>query len=114
MPRAKSRRSPARRSMRRLSKHGARLDCGAPIAAPEEKPVRGVKLKTVSAFTMIFALLCLFAFMAGRVDVAAMDQQATAAKARTLGPKPATEHKRGVAGRIKSGTPHERAVQASF
>ena len=32
----------------------------------EEKPVRGVKLKTVSTFTLIFALLCVAAFAAGR------------------------------------------------
>jgi predicted enzyme related to lactoylglutathione lyase len=37
----------------------------------EAKPVRGVKLKHVSAITMIAALLCLFAYLAGRVDVVA-------------------------------------------
>lgn len=37
----------------------------------EEKPVRGVKLKTVSMFTLIFALLCVAAFAAGRPPVAA-------------------------------------------
>lgn len=41
-------------------------------AAPAEaKPPRGVKLKTVSNFTMIFALLCLAAFAAGRPPVSA-------------------------------------------
>ena len=35
-------------------------------APAEEKPVRGVKLKTVSTFTLIFALLCVAAFAAGR------------------------------------------------
>jgi hypothetical protein len=37
-------------------------------AAPkvEAKPVRGMKLKTVSRLTMLFALLCLAAFVAGR------------------------------------------------
>ena len=59
MPRISSRRSPRRRRSR-----AAKLDFAAPIVMPEEKPVRGVKLKTVSAFTMLFALLCLFAFMA--------------------------------------------------
>ncbi len=33
-------------------------------AAAAEKRIRGVKLKTVSTLTMIFALLCLGAFMA--------------------------------------------------
>src|ERR1700677_3626633 len=34
-------------------------------------PKRGVKLKHVSTFTMLVALLCLFAYLAGRVDVSA-------------------------------------------
>ena len=41
------------------------------VGQEETKPVRGVKLKTVSAFTMIFALTCLAAFMAGRPPVTA-------------------------------------------
>jgi predicted enzyme related to lactoylglutathione lyase len=45
-----------------------------------EKPVRGVKLKTVSAFTMFFALACLAAFVAGRVPAISADSQQTAAK----------------------------------
>src|ERR1700690_222799 len=37
---------------------------------PEEpEPVRGVKLRTVSAFTMAFAVMCLCAFLAGRPPV---------------------------------------------
>ena len=35
------------------------------------KPVRGVKLKTVSMLTMLFALACLAAFMAGRPPASA-------------------------------------------
>lgn len=35
----------------------------------EEKPIRGLKLKTVSAFTMTFALICLAAFVAGKPPV---------------------------------------------
>jgi hypothetical protein len=42
------------------------------VGQEETKPVRGVKLKTVSAFTMIFALTCLAAFMAGRPSVSAV------------------------------------------
>ncbi len=41
------------------------------VAQEEAKPVRGVKLKTVSAFTMLFALTCLAAFVAGRPPVSA-------------------------------------------
>ena len=33
--------------------------------APEPKAIRGVRLKTVSAFTMVLALLSLAAFIAG-------------------------------------------------
>lgn len=41
-----------------------------PVPEPP-KPRRGVKLKTVSRLTLLFALLCLGAFMAGRPPVAA-------------------------------------------
>ena len=41
------------------------------VAQEESKPVRRVRLKTVSAFTMLFALACLAAFMAGRPPVSA-------------------------------------------
>jgi hypothetical protein len=38
-----------------------------PVAVvTEPKPARGMKLKTVSRFTLLFALLCLGAFLAGR------------------------------------------------
>jgi hypothetical protein len=37
----------------------------------EEKPVRGVKLKTVSTLTLAFALLCVAAFAAGRPPASA-------------------------------------------
>jgi hypothetical protein len=39
--------------------------------APEPKPVRGMKLKTVSRLTLLFALACLGAFVAGRPPIAA-------------------------------------------
>ncbi len=42
-----------------------------PVTAIEETTKRGVKLKHVSTFTMLVALLCLFAYLAGRVDVSA-------------------------------------------
>jgi predicted enzyme related to lactoylglutathione lyase len=43
----------------------------ASIAPTEVKPVRGVKLKHVSTITMVVAFVCLFAYLAGRVDVSA-------------------------------------------
>jgi len=42
-----------------------------PAAAIVDPPRHGVKLKYVSTFTMLVALLCLFAYLAGRVDVSA-------------------------------------------
>lgn len=40
-------------------------------AAREPRPIRGVKLKIVSLWTMLFALACLGAFIAGRPPVSA-------------------------------------------
>ena len=42
-----------------------------PTAVLDAAPKRGVKLKHVSTFVMLVALLCLFAYLAGRVDVSA-------------------------------------------
>src|SRR5580704_13482604 len=56
MPNAKSRRK------------GPRRRSPTPI---EEKPVRGVKLKTVSTWTLVFGLLCVAAFAAGRPPASA-------------------------------------------
>jgi predicted enzyme related to lactoylglutathione lyase len=50
-----------------------------PAAVVDLAPVRGVKLKHVSTFVMLVALLCLLAYLAGRVDVSA----ATSAPALT-------------------------------
>jgi predicted enzyme related to lactoylglutathione lyase len=47
------------------------LNLPTPAAPVAEAPKRGVKLKHVSTFTMLVALLCLFAYLAGRVDVSA-------------------------------------------
>ncbi len=46
-----------------------------PILIPEPPPVetRGVPLRQVASFMMCVALLCLLAFVAGRVDVSAAD-----------------------------------------
>jgi uncharacterized glyoxalase superfamily protein PhnB len=71
-----------RLTTRRSTKNSGWSRAAVP-AAPlrlEAKPVRGVKLKTVSAFTIFFALACLAAFMAGRVPTIAADSQESAAK----------------------------------
>jgi predicted enzyme related to lactoylglutathione lyase len=41
----------------------------APVVPVEVKAVRGVKLKHVSTITLVVAFVCLFAYLAGRVDV---------------------------------------------
>lgn len=41
------------------------------VASAEVKPARGVKLKHVSTITLVVAFVCLFAYLAGRVDVSA-------------------------------------------
>jgi hypothetical protein len=61
MPNVRSRRRRPRRTARALPQQLAIAP--APV---EEKPVRGVKLKTVSSLTLAFALLCVAAFAAGR------------------------------------------------
>lgn len=72
MSRARSMVKPANRRRRKAS---AELTEGVAVAAAvgpvEEKPVRGVKLKHVSTITMAVAFVCLFAYLAGRVDVSA-------------------------------------------
>lgn len=68
-------RSMVRPASRRRRNSGARLAEGVAVAAavaPDEpRPVRGVKLKHVSTITMVVAFVCLFAYLAGRVDVSA-------------------------------------------
>jgi hypothetical protein len=55
-----------------------------PILIPDPPPqVRGVPLKHVASFTMCVALLCLMAFIAGRVDASAAD--VTSASAVVVG-----------------------------
>lgn len=41
------------------------------VCAEEPRVVRGVRLKYVSYFTMLFALLCLLAFLAGNTRLPA-------------------------------------------
>jgi len=41
------------------------------VPAPPLPPVKGVELKTISRLTMLFAVVCLCAFLAGRPPAAA-------------------------------------------
>jgi predicted enzyme related to lactoylglutathione lyase len=70
MPRVRSSAKTVNRR-RRKSAAAASDSVGASMAPVESVRVRGVKLKHVSTATMIVAFLCLFAYLAGRVDVSA-------------------------------------------
>jgi hypothetical protein len=70
--RKRSRRQPDKSPFRR-----------ATVVTPE--PVRGIKLKTVSRLTLLFALACLGAFVAGRPPVAAEWQAPRKAQAAKSG-----------------------------
>jgi predicted enzyme related to lactoylglutathione lyase len=70
MSRVRSVARPANRRRRKAAAPGSE-GVGAAVAPVEEKPVRGVKLKHVSTIMMVVAFLCLFAYLAGRVDVSA-------------------------------------------
>lgn len=47
---------------RRARNRNTRLDLARVTPRPAARPVRGLKLKTVSALTLAFSLLCLAAF----------------------------------------------------
>jgi hypothetical protein len=106
MPRTKSRRKTSPQRVRNV----VPVPQLAIVPAPE-KPVRGVKLKTVSRFAMVFALLCLGAFIAGRVDVAAPIQPAMVVKSSAaVVAKGARDVKRPTSGEVK-GTPLRHSEQ---
>jgi predicted enzyme related to lactoylglutathione lyase len=70
MPRMRSTSSPA--SRRRRKSTAAPTESGVVNVSPVElKPVRGLKLRHVSSITLVVAFVCLFAYLAGRVDVSA-------------------------------------------
>jgi predicted enzyme related to lactoylglutathione lyase len=50
-----------------------------PVLVPDLPPKGGVTMKQVASFTMSVALLCLLAFVSGRVDASAADAKLTAA-----------------------------------
>jgi hypothetical protein len=58
----------AKKRTRSVRKFEVQPQPGVLILLAEPKPVRGVKLKHVSAFTMLLSVLCLCAFIIGRVD----------------------------------------------
>jgi predicted enzyme related to lactoylglutathione lyase len=68
-----------RTGTRRTGRTGKTMSAAAlrPVAVIDAMPKRGVKLKHVSTFVMLVALLCLFAYLAGRVDVSAATSAAS-------------------------------------
>jgi predicted enzyme related to lactoylglutathione lyase len=70
MSRSRSMVRPANRRRRKAAAPRTEA-AAATFASVEEKTVRGMKLKHVSTITMVVAFVCLFAYLAGRVDVSA-------------------------------------------
>ncbi|MFZ0520668.1 MAG: VOC family protein [Candidatus Acidiferrales bacterium] len=66
MPRTRN----AGSKIRRCKKTASHAVESVPVI-PETKPARGMKLKHVSALTMVLASICLLAYLAGRVDTSA-------------------------------------------
>jgi predicted enzyme related to lactoylglutathione lyase len=67
-----------------------------PVGIVDVVPKRGVKLKHVSTFTMLVAVLCLSAYLAGRVDVSAATSVSSLAQSVTgasLAPSPKDDTK---------------------
>lgn len=60
------------------------VDFGGEGTKLEKKPVRGVELKIVSRWTMLFAVLCVTAFAAGRPPVSAAGSSQAATKERLV------------------------------
>ena len=73
-----------RRRIRNKRTHGGVPNVSGETPKLETKPIRGVQLKTVSRWTMLFALLCLAAFAAGRPPVSAAGSSQAAKKERTV------------------------------
>lgn len=72
---AQGRRVRKQKSRSRGSAQIPLADATSPVVKTQDHPrVRGVKLRTVSVFTMLFALACLAAFMAGRPPVSAANR----------------------------------------
>jgi hypothetical protein len=81
----------------------ARGESALPAAPAETKPVRGVKLSTVSNLTMLFALICLAAFAAGRPPAAAAGAQVISrANGRAVERVETREHQAHVAGKSRA------------
>src|ERR1700735_3846241 len=80
----------------RARKTTTRSSPPAPVAPLADPPKSGVKLKHVSTFTMLVALLCLFAYLAGRVDV-------SAAKSVSRGERGAQSASKGVTDSKEAG-----------
>ena len=79
MPRMKSRKGTGR--SRKIARQ---TELQAVSLPAETKPARGVKLKHVSTFTMLVSVICLCAFLAGRVDVSSAKSARGDTKERSM------------------------------
>jgi predicted enzyme related to lactoylglutathione lyase len=77
-------RSKSAKGTGRSRKIARQMELLAASLPAEIKPVRGVKLKHVSAFTMLVSVICLCAFLAGRVDVSSAKSARGDAKEPTM------------------------------
>jgi hypothetical protein len=103
-----------RRKTRRRTVKPAAPNPASAAAVTEIKPPRGMKLKTVSRITMLFALLCLGAFLAGRPPVAASGSDATHS-AKEVSHVSSLKSRRGSGGRSdrkSRSAVHERTESA--
>lgn len=84
---ARSRTGKARTGFQEIAPKATKAanDAGGLVAATESKRARGVKLKTVSLFTLLFALACLGAFVAGRPPASAANTPAALSMAPEAG-----------------------------
>lgn len=64
---------------RRARNRNTRVDLAPAVPRPAPRPVRGMKVRTVSALTLAFSLLCLAAFAASRPPLPSVRGIGTAA-----------------------------------
>jgi hypothetical protein len=98
---AKSGASRKRRPQPNIATPGAQLPMPFVVPSPP-RPVRGAKLKTISRFVMLFALMCLGAFWAGRTPMAAGPGQARRETDASVDLSDIREPKASVTGRSRA------------
>jgi hypothetical protein len=98
---AKSGTSKKRRPQPKVTSLGAQLPMPFVVPSPP-RPARGLKLKTISRFVMLFALTCLAAFWAGRAPMAAGPEQVRSESAGSANAHSVSGMKTSVTGRSRA------------